>query len=160
MKHLTSVFILAAAFGLAGCAATARPPAEITSNSKTHMASLAQAVLARDGQASQLFFVEIPGTGGAIADMLGAGLINSGTSSNTMDSINELLQKVPDAHVVIHGASDVLTAASVRGVLRQYKATSGRPLLWVALSNPTDHEAGLHTAADAAKVRLEVIQAQ
>jgi hypothetical protein len=160
MRHLTSALILATALGVAGCAATGGPPAGIAPSTKARMASLTQTVLARGGQASQLFFVEIPGTGRAIADMLATGLINSGTPTNAMDGISELLQQVPDAHVVIHGASDMLTAASVRGVLRQHKTTSGRPLLWVALASPADHEAGLHAAANAARVRLEVIQAQ
>lgn len=159
MKHLIPAFILATALGLAGCAAPGAPPAGIAPSTKARMASLAQTVLARGGQASQLFFVEIPGTRDALADMLATGLVNTGSSTNAMDSITELLQQVPDAHVVIHGTSDRLTAASVRVVLRQYRAPSARPLLWVALSSPGDYEAGLHAAADTAKIRLEVIEA-
>lgn len=161
MRNIISILAVTTLFSLAGCATTfSQPSGGAFIFDQQRVIALTNLIKGSGGAVSELYFLDVDSPTGLLAANLMVGMLKAGGTSSTIDSLGDLLKKVPDAQIVITGANDDVTAATVEGTLKRISPSSNyqKSVFWLALNNPSDHHKSLLIAAQAAGVGLETLQ--
>ncbi|WP_274572323.1 hypothetical protein [Neisseria leonii] len=147
---MKNIFLAAAAFLLAACAAT-QPVGR-------QMGQIRQAVVAKGQVVDQMLFVRVPSPGNPVSEGMMLAALAAGTQSNAVKGITEILTARPNAPLGIVGNSRAVNVATLKRALADLPAVPAAREYAVYLDASPADLAALQQAAAGKNIRIFGLQ--